>query len=111
MTTPGERDTVPALARAARDSWFTTAAAAALAAALLLYASHGILTGLLGIAGLTSLAAGVAAAFYAPRRARDIRTAVATGRPPPSSRHAMTVLATLTTTTAILTAAAELIRK
>lgn len=94
---------------AIRYAWLTTAVNAALVAALLLFAAHGAITTLFGIAGLISLANALLITVYAPRRSRQVRAGTTVGRPLPTELHAIVlVVAVFAVATAVLTAAAVL---
>lgn len=101
----------PDPAVAARNDWLVTALGAFLIAALLLYIAAGSVASLDGIAAITCLATAITAAVHAFCRARQIRHALKADHPLPRANGAISVVAALTTVTALLALTAIIIHR
>ncbi|MEV6891419.1 hypothetical protein [Kribbella sp. NPDC051137] len=98
-------------ATAARNDWLGTALGAFLLAALLLYIARGKITNLDGVAAITCLAAAITSTIHGFRRTRQIRQALTTKQPLPSAAGAVTLVAFLATTTALLALIAMVVHR
>lgn len=94
--------------REVRRAWLATALGCLLVGVLLLVAAHAVVTSLLGLASLLSVATAVAAARVGYRRGREVSQAAGRHELPPPASQAVIMVALLVAATAVLAAAGVL---